>query len=1143
MNANAQFKKNVVGALVAGIFSPCMVHADQLNLAQFPPGKISVVPAANVILMVDNRPDMDLPFSGVPGTKTRLQHVKDAATTVFSDPLLIPEGKMRIIWAPTNSISATGNVSNNISAAAGLMVPWTNTRRAELINFVTNLKTSNGWDMSATISSMLLYLQNNNLDVNNPWAASPGIKASPFLGCRRAYGVVLTDGNWLKTKWDFDNKNYDVNGKLVPTNGSDGIPRTLPDGTVFDINSPQTKMYQDTSRATVSDAAFYAWSKDLQPGIPNEIVPSTTDGIPAVENIGGVDIDRYWNPKHNPASWQHMVTYTLGFSSTKNPWVAAGIPVAPFWDTVNDDMYAGDFPKLVNGTVAWPKIAVNDLTFSETQDQETARPVELWHAAINGRGRYYPLGPGSKYSVEDAFRDVITRINRDNFPSATGSAGGASSNIRSGFNVYGAGYVPERWSGYVNSKKIDTAGNMSPNADWGSTAGIPNTTASLLDARNISTRVVLTTNDQVPNTGVSFEWDAGTTKLSAAQKALFNVDGKGQDRINFLRGERTKEDGTAFRIRDSRQGDIVNSSIWYVDAPASNYSFAGYKAFSSAQRQRLPMIYVGGNDGMLHGFSAVNGEEQIAYVPKGVMADLPPLSAPSYTHRYFVDGSPFTGDLKVGAGNAAADWRTYLVGTLAAGGKGYFLLDVTQPGNKSGAGSSTFTASNAASLVVLDRTLNASATVASGADEDIGHIFAPPVLDESNPFKATQIAKLNDDRWAVVMGNGYNSKNERPVLLIQYLDSTNEVNGVKELKRLVATGTQVPSSPVVPADANVVANGLSAPRLVDINSDGRMDVAYAGDLKGNLWKFDLTSKTAADWGVAVWGGTNTAPCTTSATGCTPLFTASHSGKPQGITAAPTVKANDRGAGGLMVAFGTGVNFNDDDGKSTDVQSVYSVLDNTKYKLVDGGKLVAVNTNLVDDPVVHPEGVGAIPAAVTLANLVEQSLSSPTAIAGQGKSSAREFWNVTQNTVTYTGPVAGQNKGWYFHFPESRERVLKPMGFFDGSNNLTVFSTAPAFTGTSSGEESCAPAGTNEKAYLTLMNIMDGKKPSVQVMDANGDGFYNTSDQGVSRMSVAQGAISSVTGKKKITFSGNDGKPDDLALMPEQAMRPSWRQLQ
>ena len=140
----------------------------------------------------------------------------------------------------------------------------------------------------------------------------------------------------------------------------------------------------------------------------------------------------------------------------------------------------------------------------------------------------------------------------------------------------------------------------------------------------------------------------------------------------------------------------------------------------------------------------------------------------------------------------------------------------------------------------------------------------------------------------------------------------------------------------------------------------------------------------------------------------------------------------------------------------------------------------------------------------------------------------------------------EKKGWYFNFPESRERMLKPMSFFDGSNNLMVFSTAPAFTGNANGEESCAPAGTNEKAYLTIMNIMDGKKPSVQVMDANGDGFYNNEagkDEGVSRMTLSQGAISSVTGKKKITLSASDGKADELASMPEQLMRPSWRQLQ
>lgn len=1140
MKAHFHFKKTLLSALVAGICAPYAAYANKLNLAQIPPGNVSVIPAPNVIFSLANAGSMEREIDGpniAPAGKRRLDFVKAALLDVFNDKILLPDGKIRFAWT-SGGLAGVGPLADKLPnflqpTTVNAIKPLEDTHRAVFTNYVNNLGIDGDPVIAARFDNILKYLS-RPLDVDSAWAAKPGIQAEPYLGCRRTYQILLTDGQA---------SNYSE-PSLISTTNFDSTSLTLPgpDHKHYDASSNETRVYRDNEKTTLSDWAFALWAKDHQPSIGNDIKPSTTDGVPAIENIGGMDIPKYWNPKHNPARWQHVVTHIIGFGPDSYKWgdydgSGKVISKQPFWSLADDDTYGsgGDFAKLVNGTLKWPNVKT-----SPTDDYSWV-PVDLWHAAINSRGRFYPTGAGRKNNLKDAFRNVVLEINRDNAPSATGSAGGASTNIRTGLNIYGAGYVPDRWSGYVKSNKLDTAGNVTSNTDWGIGAGgVDNTTASLLDARNFNTRVVLTTNDDAPNKGVSFEWDIGNTKLSAAQKTLLNADSKGQDRVNFLRGERSKENGTSFRVRDSVQGDIVNSGIWYVDAPASNYAFAGYKAFSSAHRDRLPMIYVGGNDGMLHGFSAVNGQEQIAYVPKGLIADLPQLSAPSYTHRYFVDGSPFTGDLKVGAGNAAADWRTYLVGTLAAGGKGYFVLDVTQPGNKSGAGSSTFTASNAASLVVLDRTMNASATVASGADEDIGHIFAPPVLDENNPFKATQIAKLNDDRWAVVMGNGYNSKNERPVLLIQYLDSTNEVNGVKELKRLVATGTQVPKSPVVPADANVVANGLSAPRLVDINSDGRMDVAYAGDLKGNLWKFDLTSKTAADWGVAVWGGTNTTPCTTLVTGCTPLFTASHAGVPQGITAAPTVKANDRGAGGLMVAFGTGVNFNDDDGKSTDVQSVYSVLDNTRYKLDNSGKLLEVDT---------ANGVGAIPTVVTINDLVQQQLSSATAIAGQGKSSARGFWNVTQNNVTYVDKnkdKSKEKKGWYFNFPESRERMLKPMSFFDGSNNLMVFSTAPAFTGNANGEESCAPAGTNEKAYLTIMNIMDGKKPSVQVMDANGDGFYNNEagkDEGVSRMTLSQGAISSVTGKKKITLSASDGKTDELASMPEQLMRPSWRQLQ
>lgn len=1139
MNTRFLFKKRLLSALVAGICAPYAIYAEPLDLAKYPPGKISVLPAPNVILLFENKKAMDQPYDSSVGSKSRLENIKDAVVKVFSDTSVVPYGKMRMIWANTSVRANSGAVNAEIETD-NWMLPWTDARHTELIKFINNLTTTNARDVSDAPFMLNKYLGYSALDDNNPFAALPGTKGKPFLGCRRSYGITLSEGSWSNFTWEPETEPNGDLGTFV--NGEDGRNKKLPDGTMYDVTSPQTRVYRDESPSTVADGAFYTWSKDLQPKIPNEIVPSRNDGVPKLEKIGGVDVEKYWNPKHDPATWQHLVMYNLIFSAKKNPWTVNGVPSAPLWDTLNGDMYAGDFPNLVNGTVSWPKIT--DYYGSNTPNsnplQFEQRPVDMWHAAINSRGKYYALGEGSKFSVEDAFRDVLTQINRDNYPSATSSAGGASTNIRTALNLYGAGYVPERWSGYVKSNKLDTAGMVTTNSEWGGSSDGPNTTATLLDERNVSTRLVLTTNDDIPNKGVVFEWSDATDRLSAAQKAMLNKDGKGKERVNYLRGDRTLEKTAVFRVRDSIQGDIVNSGIWYLDAPASNYAFGGYQAFSKAQRGRLPMIYVGGNDGMLHGFSAVNGEEKIAYVPKGVIAKLASLSSPSYTHQYFVDGSPFTGDLKVGTDNTAADWRTYLVGSLAGGGKGYFVLDVTQPGGKSGTPSSDFATSNAAKIAVLDRSLDASALLIAGSDdEDIGHIFASPVLDESNPFKSTQIAKLNDDRWAVVMGNGYNSKNERPVLLIQYLDSTNEINGVKELKRLVATGTQVPSTPRNAAvDVNVTANGLSAPRLVDINGDGRMDVAYAGDLKGNLWKFDLTSNTAANWGVAAWGSSSATPCLSSDAACTPLFTAAFSGKRQGITAAPTVKANDRGAGGMMVAFGTGVNLNDDDGRSKDMQSVYSVLDNTRYKLTSDGKSVQVNT---------ASDVGALPTVVKSTDLVEQTLASSTAIAGQSKSSARQFWNVSQNGVNYSAAGAGASKkGWYFNLPEERERVLKPMSFFDASNNLMVFSTAPAYTGTPTGVESCTPSGTNEAAYLTLMNIMDGKKPSVQVMDSNGDGLYNNTsdkDAGVSRMSLPPESINIVTGKKAITLIGSDGKPDALAPMPVQPMRPSWRQLQ
>jgi len=162
--------------------------------------------------------------------------------------------------------------------------------------------------------------------------------------------------------------------------------------------------------------------------------------------------------------------------------------------------------------------------------------------------------------------------------------------------------------------------------------------------------------------------------------------------------------------------------------------------------------------------------------------------------------------------------------------------------------------------------------------------------------------------------------------------------------------------------------------------------------------------------------------------------------------------------------------------------------------------------------------------------------------------------MSDNAVNYDKTKGTVNQGWYFDFQVSSERVLRPLTFFDGSNNLVVWSTTPAYGGNATGAESCEPSGTPEKAYVTLLNIMDGKRPSVQVMDTNGDGVYNKAADGeTSRMTISPGATSATTGKRTISIKGEIKGKDasgkeiasgtDWARMPEQPMRPSWRQLQ
>ena len=163
-------------------------------------------------------------------------------------------------------------------------------------------------------------------------------------------------------------------------------------------------------------------------------------------------------------------------------------------------------------------------------------------------------------------------------------------------------------------------------------------------------------------------------------------------------------------------------------------------------------------------------------------------------------------------------------------------------------------------------------------------------------------------------------------------------------------------------NANAIDNGLSTPRPVDLNGDGTVDVVYAGDLKGNMWKFDVSNKVSTgNWDVAFSGK--------------PLYIAKdEGGTRQPITSAPNVRTN-KSVGGMMVAFGTGRNVGRTDPESVDVQTLYSVLDNTRYREVGTGAAKRLE--------VHPGGgscpngadcvptPAALGAGVTTAKLAQQ----------------------------------------------------------------------------------------------------------------------------------------------------------------------------
>jgi type IV pilus assembly protein PilY1 len=294
---------------------------------------------------------------------------------------------------------------------------------------------------------------------------------------------------------------------------------------------------------------------------------------------------------------------------------------------------------------------------------------------------------------------------------------------------------------------------------------------------------------------------------------------------------------------------------------------------------------------MLHGFNASTGEETFAFIPTAVFPNLNLLTAKNYSHQYYVDGTPEVAD--VFDGNS---WRTILVGTLRAGGKGLFALDVTDPNN--------------IDLLWEFDEFNYLDNKGNGKKTDMvgpGYSFPKPT-----------IARLHNGRWAVVTGNGY--------------EGANTDSGKAALYIIDAITGELSHSLEVQSD-HQASNGLSTPRLADYDGDGVADYAYAGDLHGNLWRFDLLGAGADPERTTgpVYGDKNTAGRFEVSFGKKAMFKATASANNnarQPIMAAPSLTRHPSG-NGYLVIVGTGKYFEEEDktGTETHAQSIYAIWDN------------------------------------------------------------------------------------------------------------------------------------------------------------------------------------------------------------------------
>lgn len=532
--------------------------------------------------------------------------------------------------------------------------------------------------------------------------------------------------------------------------------------------------------------------------------------------------------------------------------------------------------------------------YSQEFERKVTAPTTLVDAIKNRSvtdSYYYATDPRAlEQSLEQAFNNIASTVG------ASATVAANSTRLDGETYVYQARFDSTDWSGDLLAFKVTDKGTVDTsiaNAKWRAANTIKRT------GRTVYTYDGATSRSLVELTSAGIE--AAPTLKSALWLSGEASDDKAKARFNWLMGSDASESNTNLRKREKTiLGDIVNSDPAFAGQGNLRYRFLpkGYgsdlfQAYATEKRgtsttaKWRSLILVGSNDGMMHALDSETGAEVFAYIPRGVYPKLADLSSVNYRHQFTVDGPISVGDVYFDSDDdgVGGEWRTIAVGTLGAGGRGAYALDITD----------VLKSSTGKPKVIFDISAEDTSLPYRGS---LGFIMSSPLIVPTPGYN-----------WRVIFGNGPNSANGTASLIAINPEKPSEYTVIDTEAKISATSTD---------------NGLAGVALLP-DGDGVIVAGYAGDTMGNMWKFDLSNPDNSKWAVGYGSGNTKLPL---------VRVVDRAGVPQPISATPTLgynalkthKVNGIDVPSVMVYFGTGKFYETTDKTNKQLQSVYAVAD-------------------------------------------------------------------------------------------------------------------------------------------------------------------------------------------------------------------------